>query len=114
MQHEELSNEQVENLFNHLKNTNNYSFNMNKVVEECIEFSEVIVKLQTKRPEKAPNKIEALKEYSDLMIRGMVALSCIFPEKTIDEITDDIGRCGMEKLSKLENWRKEQEYLGGL
>lgn len=91
-------------------------FNMNKALEEAIEFQEVIVKLQTKHPtnKKRPDPIEAYKEYGDVVYRGLIALMNIFPEDTVEDIQDNVRMHIQGKLGKLMEWRAKGHYKGGL
>lgn len=55
---------------------NTKEYNFNKALEEAIEFQEVLVKLQTKHPDnpRRPKKEELIKEYGDLIYRGLIVL----------------------------------------
>lgn len=95
---------------------NNASYNFNKALEECVEFSEVIIKLQTKDPnnEKYPDKNEAIKEFGDLFYRGLIALKTIFPEKKLSIITEEINKHIEYKLNKIDEYVKDRKYNHGV
>lgn len=91
-------------------------FNFNKAIEECIEFQEILVKLQTKEitDPKRPSREDAIKEFGDLSYRGMIALGTLFPEKDIEELCDDIESHIMGKLEKLKEYKQLGIYKKGL
>lgn len=91
-------------------------FNYNKAIEECIEFQEVLVKLQTKEitNPKRPSREDAIKEFGDLSYRGIIALGTLFPEKDLEEISDKIDEHIMSKLMKLKEYRSLGIYKKGL
>lgn len=93
---------------------NEKSFNLNKALEEAVEFQEVLIKLQTKSPEKRPPLGEAIKEYGDLAFRGMIALKTLFPEASYDDLTDRVTEHILYKLTKLKGYKDEAKYKGGL
>jgi hypothetical protein len=92
------------------------AFNYNKALEEAGEFSEVLIKLQTKHLEnpKRPDKMEAIKEFGDLQYRGVIALMTLFPDKSVEEILTDVTEHIETKLGKLIQYRDEGKYHGGL
>lgn len=111
---ESITEEQMFEILQYCAKTNTYTFNMNKALEECVEFQEVLLKLQTKSPEKQPDKVEAIKEFGDLFYRGLIALMTIFPELSEDDIHTQMAEHIKIKLTTLHNYKKEAKYLGGL
>lgn len=93
---------------------NTESFNYNKALEEAVEFQEVILKLQTKQVDKKPDKVEAFKEYGDLIYRGLVAIMTIYPNMTIDGILEIVKNHIDYKLDKLRDFADSEEYQGYL
>jgi hypothetical protein len=95
---------------------NSKSYNFNKALEECTEFAEVILKLQTKSSSnpKKPHLKEATKEFGDTVFRGLVALQTLNPDKSIDEILQDTSDHIDYKLSNLMRYYSENLYEGGI
>lgn len=95
---------------------NKFGYNSDKAIEEAIEFAEVVVKLKTKHKDnpKRPDKEEALKEYGDFVYRGMIYLKSLFPEKSLDEISEDVSEHIYSKLDKLVQYKEQGKYKGGL
>lgn len=95
---------------------NTFSFNMNKALEECVEFMEVLLKLQTKKKEglKGITKDDAIKEFEDFRYRAEIALMSMFPELTRMEIVNIGYKHRLEKINKLKGYLKEGKYKGGL
>lgn len=91
-------------------------FNFNKALEEFNEFSEVLLKLQTKHPDnpKRPKPEDAVGEYGDSIYRGFIALLTLFPDKSTEDVVDMIIDHIENKLGKLIGWLKEGKYKGGL
>jgi hypothetical protein len=108
--------EELDEIIGFCVKENPAGFNMNKALEEAVEFQEVILKLQTKHPDnpKRPDKMEALKEFADLHYRGLIAIMTLFPEYNIDQIEDLMAEHEIMKLTKLIEYRKEGKYQGGL
>lgn len=96
--------------------TNDPSFNYNKALEECNEFCEVILKLQTKHIEntRRPTEEDAIGEYGDMLYRGMYALRTLFPHMTTDQLSVRVNEHIDMKLAKLSNYFKEGKYGKGL
>lgn len=124
MNKEKVTEEQVLNgeddvLISYLVQNNSFEYNMDKAIEEAIEFVEVLVKLKTKHKDnpKRPNKIEAIKEFGDLCLRGVVALETLFVEETKHDKTfvcDKITSHTEDKLKKLRSYLKKGTFKGGL
>lgn len=95
---------------------NEPSFNYNKAIEEAIEFVEVLIKLQTKHitNEKRPDPKEAIKEFGDLYYRGMIALKTLFIHKEFNTINNEVFEHIQMKLTKLQKYKEEGKYKGGL
>jgi hypothetical protein len=105
-----------EELLQYMVDNNSAEFNFNKALEESSEFSEALLKYQTKHPDnpKRPAREEILKEYGDFMYRGMISLRVIFKDKTLDEIAEMVRAHMENKLERLAKWRAEGKYKGGL
>lgn len=89
-------------------------FNFLKAIEECGEFTEVLIKLQTKRSDKRPDMNEAIKEFGDVMYRGKIALMTLFPGVALEKIEQEIDNHIHMKLKKLEGYlvaNKETKHL---
>lgn len=110
-----LKPEQLE-LIEHCSSNNPPAYNFDKAVEECIEFMEVLVKLRTKHADNPsrPKPEEALKEFGDVIYRGMIALKTINPDRSTEELCGDISAHIRKKLNRLANFRTEGNYKGGL
>lgn len=95
---------------------NSDSFNYNKAVEELIELQEVLVKRQTKHKynPKRPDKQELIKEFGDVIYRNLIVLMQDFPELDTDTIMYHVQEYINYKLMKLEEYKKEGKYKGGL
>lgn len=96
--------------------TNTPDFNFQKVIEEIAEFQEAIVKQKTKRadnPDKPPKK-NMIKEFGDLMYRGVIYLLQEFPELTLEELMDKIEKRVEEKLDELSEVHAKKERKGYL
>lgn len=110
-----LNKENIE-VLSYMAVTNPASYNYNKALEECVEFQEVLIKVQTKHPKnpKRPNPQDAIGEYGDTMYRGLVALMNLFPNKSIEQILEEVSKHVDKKLGNLRKYKKEGNYLGGL
>ena len=109
-------NEEYKDIINHCAATNTPEFNFNKVIEEIAEFQEVMAKIRTKassNPAK-PKREELVKEYGDLLYRGMIYLKGEFPELTLEEVVGKVQKRIDKKLTDLAEWHKENLYKGGL
>lgn len=97
-------------------NSNTPSFNLLKVLEEMAEFQEVATKIETKHPNNPdkPKKEELVKEFGDLIYRGIVYLKQIMPETSLEEIEKLLEARINKKLSNLEKYKKEGLYKDGL
>lgn len=93
---------------------NTKEFNLLKAIEECNEFSEVLIKLQTKSKDKQPDLNEAIKEFGDVFYRGTIALMALFPNLSLELLGDEIDAHINYKLQKLINYKTEGKYTGGL
>lgn len=95
---------------------NTPEFNTIKVLEEIAEFQEVVTKIVTKHPNNPdkPQKEELIKEFGDLIYRGIVYLKQQFPNMSIKDIDDALQARIEKKLSKLEEYRKDELYKNGL
>jgi len=95
---------------------NSVEYNFKKVVEELFEFGEAITKLETKHETnpKKPESNEAIKEFGDVIFRGVVYLMNIFPDQTVEEIQQRVNDHINYKLQKLEGYYEEKLYQGGL
>lgn len=100
----------------HLRTTNKPTYNFNKATEECVEFMEVLIKLQTKGKAnpKRPDKIESIKEYGDVIYRGLVALMTLYPDASPENLLGYVNAHIHEKLSKLQGYKELGSYDGGL
>jgi hypothetical protein len=106
--------EDKELLYQYMAQNNTFEFNMNKALEECVEFMEVLIKLQTKSKAnpRCPSPIDAIHEFADVMLRGSIALMSLFPnDKEFDE---ELTRYLEEKEGKLLGWLEAGTYHKGL
>ena len=103
-------------LVTYLAQNNSLEYNLDKAIEEALEFAEVLVKLKTKNKNnpKRPKEIEALKEFGDLMYRGAVALESIFMDNDEISIEEEIEKHIDNKLGKLRGYLEKGTYKGGL
>lgn len=113
---EEETLDEFDDIMNYCAKENPPAFNFNKALEEAAEFIEATLKYQTKHPDnpKRPDVKEILKEYADFMYRGLILLAQLFPDKTLEEITDEISNHVEHKLEYLIKWRDSGQYKGGL
>lgn len=95
---------------------NSFEFNQNKALEEASEFMEAVLKFSTKHKDniKRPTRNEILKEYGDFMYRGLVYLKTIYPELSFEMINEKVDNHIVSKLEKLEQYKTEGKYKGGL
>lgn len=100
----------------HCAKNNPNKFNQDKVLEECVEFMEAIIKRQTKHPNnpKRPDKMELIKEFGYLMYRGTIYLLQEFSEVAPEEIEIELQKHINKKLASLQRWKDNGEYKGGL
>jgi phosphoribosyl-ATP pyrophosphohydrolase len=93
-------------------------FNYNKAIEEAAEFVEALTKYQTKHPDnpKKPTKEDILKEYADFVYRGLAAVLTVYKDTgvSLDVLADMIEKHVEYKLAKLEQYKAEGKYKGGL
>lgn len=94
--------------------TNPFQFNIHKAIEESTEFTEVLVKSLTKHPDNRPDPANAVKEFGDLVYRGTIALLTLFPDMTLEQVTDVWMEHMANKLDKLRVYLQEGKYTGGL
>ena len=108
--------EEKQEIINHCASTNTEEFNFNKALEEIAEFQEVMTKLKTKHPDNPtkPKKDELIKEFGDLIYRGIVYLKQQFPDMSVIEIVEKVEARIEKKLSNLESWKAEGLYSSGL
>jgi phosphoribosyl-ATP pyrophosphohydrolase len=108
--------EKKKEIIEHCASTNTEEFNFNKTLEEIAEFQEVMTKLKTKHPDNPtkPKKEELVKEFGDLIYRGIVYLKQQFPDMSVLELIDKVEARIEKKLSNLEEWRKADLYKSGL
>lgn len=95
---------------------NSFAYNMNKALEESTEFSEVILKLQTKSAShpKRPPLEESIKEYGDFVYRGFVSLASLHKEMTFEEIKAQVNNHIDYKLRNLLLHYQNKTYIGEL
>ena len=106
--------EQQMALLESLAGDNPVSYNFDKALEEAAEFSEALLKFKTKKPERRPNRMQILEEYSDFMYRGFIAIQTLFPDKTQEEILTMCQSHINKKLAALTKYKKQGQYKGGL
>ncbi len=99
-------------IIEHCANNNPSEFNLMKVLEEMAEFQEVATKLATKHPSNPdkPKKEELVKEFGDLIYRGIVYLKQQLPETSLKEIEEQLEARIVKKLSNLEKYKKQGLY----
>jgi hypothetical protein len=85
---------------------NTKEFNFNKALEESSEFSEALLKYQT--------KADILGEYSDFIYRGLISIKTLYPNLTLEEIEEKINNHILKKLEKMEEWERLGTYKNGL
>lgn len=106
-------------LMEYLAQANSFEYNMDKAIEEALEFAEALVKYKTKHKDnpKRPKLSDIVDEFGDLLLRGGVALAMLFQEE-IDEDSEYLGRVLGERLdykcSKLRGYLEKGTYKGGL
>lgn len=105
--------EDRELLYDYMARNNTPAFNYNKALEECVEFMEVIIKLQTKSKTnpRRPKAEEAIGEYGDMVLRGIVALQTLFSEENVGALVEDHIE---KKTEKLLGWLDKGTYVNGL
>jgi phosphoribosyl-ATP pyrophosphohydrolase len=103
-------------IITHCAETNKDGFNLIKVLEEISEFQEVATKIETKHPSNPskPKKEQLIKEFGDLVYRGLVYLKEKFPEMSIPQLIEEIDARMEKKLSNLEEWKRDNLYKQGL
>lgn len=103
-------------MMQHCAASNPSYYNMNKALEECVEFQEVLIKLQTKHSSnpKRPDAGEAIKEYGDVIYRGLISLKTIFEDKELPEILEMVSAHINKKLTRLGTFRTAGTYQKGL
>lgn len=108
--------EEKQVIIDHCASSNTEEFNRTKVFEEISEFQEVMTKIVTKHPNNPdkPKKTELIKEFGDVVYRGLIYLRQQFPEFTASEIMEQVEARMTKKLSNLEEWKKEKLYEKGL
>jgi NTP pyrophosphatase (non-canonical NTP hydrolase) len=80
-------------VLNALLKNNNLEFNILKVIEECTELNEVLIKYLTKSEENKPSLEKIAEELGDAIFRSVVLAEAIpglmeLVEKRLDEKTD--------------------------
>ena len=108
--------EEQEKIMIYCATTNPAGFNKDKALEESAEFFEAVLKNVTKHPDnpKRPTRDDILDEYADFMYRGMIYLKELFPELTLDDLSDKVGERVETKLNQLIEWKNKGMYKGGL
>ena len=109
-----MNDERFDELITAVLQNNTKEFNFNKALEEAVEFQEVLIKLQTKGPEKKPDREEALKEYGDLCYRGMFVLMQLYPEYSAEDLEERVKEHMDYKLSKMYKNLKEGKYTNNI
>ena len=89
---------------------NDPEYNFHKIIEELAEFQEAIVKQKTKHPDNPdkPSKISMIKEFGDVIYRGIIYLHQEFPEMGLLELLRKVDERIDKKLSALEEVEKEK------
>jgi len=103
-------------LFQYLAQSNDWSYNIDKAIEESLEFGECLVKIKTKNRNnpKRPDLNEAIKEYGDVMMRGLIALITLFPNHSPEDLTEEVFTHIDKKISNLYNHMINNDYELGL
>lgn len=103
-------------LLKYLAYENKPSYNFNKALEECIEFQEVLIKLQTKPKdsEKRPPEAQLIEEFGDAIYRGLVVIMTTFPDTDIQTLVDQVEERIDYKLGRLQSHKSAGDYKGGL
>lgn len=104
-----------ETLATYLVQNNSFEYNMDKAIEEAIEFAEVLVKLKTKHKDnpKRPKLEEALKEFGDVILRGSVAVMQLYKDEETDP-AEFVEQHIQTKCNKLIGYLEKGTYKGGL
>ena len=112
---QELDITQSNELFDYLINKNTKVYNINKALEEAVEFQEVLIKLQTKHKDnpKRPTEEDLVSEFADFILRGSVALA-ITTNLSVDDAMEKVCRYYDKKCLKLYGYLKEGKYKKGL
>lgn len=95
---------------------NSKEYNRAKSLEECMEYAEAILKLFTKNEEnpRRPATSEATKEFGDTIFRALPVLMNLNPDKTLDQIIEEVRNHIDYKLANLTRYYEENLYIGGL
>lgn len=112
-----LTHEQESDLIDFMVETNKPEFNYNKAVEEATEFTDALVKHQTKHPDNPnrPKRKDVVNEYADFMYRGLLALLTLYKgEKNENQIGEMIEEHIRYKFSKLQSYKDKGLYINGL
>lgn len=82
-------------------------YNIDKAIEECVEFLEILIKTKTKVLAKKPDKMALIDEFGDLMYRGMVAIQDVIfsDEDDFSKLDEAINARIAKKLKELYNYR---------
>ena len=103
-------------IVDHCAENNKGEFNFEKMIEELAEFQEVTAKIRTKHPNNPdrPKRDEIVKEFGDLIYRGIIYIKCQFPDITLPELMDKIEARIHKKLTNLEEYKNLGRYNAGL
>jgi hypothetical protein len=103
-------------ILEHCAKDNPRQFNINKALEESLEFTEAMLKYETKHPDnpKRPTLNDVVDEYGDFIYRGMILLMTLFPESNIERIQLAVDARINDKLEKLQEWKYSGMYKGEL
>lgn len=103
-------------IIEHCIKTNTPEYNTMKALEECTEFMEVLIKLQTKNLSNLnrPDPRSLLKEFGDMMYRAIIAVGSVFPEEDVEDLLEEADMHIINKLNELEKYALAGKYKGGL
>lgn len=103
-------------IINHCAKNNPDEYNKDKALEELMEFSEVIIKRQTKSDSnpKKPKKEELIKEFGDVIYRDIIYLVQEHPELFLEEVLQDVKKHIEHKLDNMIEYQKTGQYLSGI
>lgn len=112
-----------EKIIKYCVENNDYSFNLNKAMEEASEFMEAALKRKTKdkNNSKRPSVGKVIKEYADLQYRGFIYLCDIYMENTDctfeeakEKVNEIISKHITLKLILLSKYKQEGKYTNEL
>lgn len=103
-------------IIQHCAENNTEDYNFTKLMEEMAEFQQVVAKIKSKNinnPDR-PKKEEMIKEFGDVLYRGMIYLRSQFHDMMYTELLEKIDARVEKKLTSMESYKKLGQYKSGL